>query len=114
MKDLRKIEAANKHIFETYIADESPMQVNLDPQLQMALEHDYRSPAKRRTKVLFLAAKRELLRHLEFEFTRFREHENFYDLEASQRAGKAHFSSHRHFSCQYCLTEKQKNLKLKW
>ena len=30
---------------------------------------------------------RELLRHLEFEFTRFREHDSFYDMEVSTRAG---------------------------
>ena len=59
LKDRKKIEASNQHIFETYIADGSPMQVNLDPKLQISLEADFKNPTKRSTKVLFLPAKRE-------------------------------------------------------
>ena len=48
------------------------MEVNLEPKLQNKLELDYKDPEMRKSKVLFLPAKKELFRHLDFEFSRFK------------------------------------------
>ena len=66
MKRTSEIETSNKDIFETFIVENAPMEVNLDPKMQARLEEEYNDPEKRKQKTLFLPAKKELFRDIFF------------------------------------------------
>ncbi|XP_075258730.1 uncharacterized protein LOC142350687 isoform X2 [Convolutriloba macropyga] len=85
LKKTSEIEMANRDIFENFIREGAPMEVNLEPKLQNKLELDYKDPEMRKSKVLFLPAKKELFRHLDFEFSRFKTSSDYADLEMMER-----------------------------
>ena len=85
LSNFEEIEKSNDEIYKTFIESGAPMEVNLEPKLQNRLETQYNEPANRKSKVLFLPAKKELLNHLGFEFDRFRGSEDYYDLEMVAR-----------------------------
>merc|ERR1712004_174571 len=85
LRKTEKIEAANTEIFETFIEVGAPMEVNLEAKMQARLEEDFKDPAKRKSRVLFLPAKKELFNQLDFEFNRFKSCSDYASLESIER-----------------------------